>query len=30
VAVTLALSGVSYANAMRFARRLLAELKVAP
>lgn len=28
--MTLALSGASYANAMRFARRLLAEIKVAP
>ena len=30
VAVTMAMSGVSYANAMRFARRFLSELKVAP
>lgn len=30
VAVTLALSGVSYDNAMRFSKRFLAELKVAP
>jgi serine protease Do len=30
VVMTLSLSGVSYANAMRFSRRLLAELKAAP
>ena len=30
VAVTMALSGVSYPNAMRFARRFLTELRVAP